>query len=130
MKLYSDPNVEHHLQLAKDKFDNDKEKILGITLNQPNEPLNSSPRKLMFSVQSTHRLDLSNPEVPLISTGYENKFGKQSSSYLVSRCDWKVLARIERYSKCPGHHYYLIVINDAGEMDVIERISYHHSTEM
>ena len=129
MKIYSEPNFEYHLKEAQAKYNDNKEKILGVCLNQPNESLNSSSRKIMFAIQSTHRMNLSKPEVPLIGTGYENEFGVHSSSYVVNDCDRKVLFRINKFSRWPDHHYYLITINDNNEMDIIERVSYYHSTE-
>lgn len=129
MKIYSDPILDRQLKDAQDKYDNDKERILGVCLNQPNEPLNSSSRKLMFAIQSTHKLNLLNPEVPLLGTGYENQFGYHSSSYVESNSNWSVLFRINKFSNAPDQHYYLIVVNDQNEMDIIERVSYYHSTE-
>lgn len=129
MKIYNDPQMETLIKDAHDQYDNNKERILGIALNQPNEPLNSSSRKLMFSIQSTHKVNLVKPEVPLIGTGYESKFGERSSSIIKPDCDWHVIARIEKFSNHPGQQYNLIVINDNNEMDVIERIPYYHSTE-
>lgn len=129
MKVYHDPIIEAQLKEAHERFDNDKEKMLGVCLNQPNEPGNSASRKLMTATHSTHRINLNRPEIPLLSTGYESKFGKHSSSILKLDSDQRIIAKIEKFSKNLGHHYYLIVINDKNEMDVIERISYHHSTE-
>lgn len=129
MKIYHDAQIEAQLKDAHERLDDNIEKALGIGLNQPNEPLNSSSRKIMHAIQSTHRVNLNHPELPFIETGYESKFGKYSSSILKSECDWRVIAKIEKYERNPGVHYYLIVINERNEMDIIERISYYHSTE-
>ena len=108
-KLFPVPSTDKILEEAHVKFDCSKEKILASGLNQPFEPANSSPRKIMFYNQSTQRVNLSHPEVPLISTSYENEMGKWSSSVLKTSKDWTVLARIEKYSNIPGHHFFLIV---------------------
>ena len=129
MKIYHDAQIEAQLKDAHERLDDDIEKALGVGLNQPNEPLNSSSRKIMHAIQSTHRVNLNHPELPFIETGYESKVGKHSSSILKSHCDWRVIARREKYERIPGVHYFLIVINERNEMDVIERVSYYHSTE-
>ena len=129
-KLFPVPSTDKILEEAHAKFDCSKEKILASGLNQPFEPANSSPRKIMFYNQSTQRVNLSHPEVPLISTSYENEMGKWSSSVLKTSKDWTVLARIEKYSNIPGHHFFLIVYNEeTREFNVIERQNYYHSTE-
>ena len=129
MKIYHDPSIEDQLDKARAKFNGNMEKILGVGLNQPCEPLNSSSRKIMFSTQSTHRIELLNPEVPLFGTGYEAEFARHSASLIKTECEWTILAKIEKYSKLPGHHYYLIVMNQNGDLDMFERVSYHHQTE-
>ena len=129
MKLYHDAQLEMHLKDANAKYENNKEAILGIMLNQPNEPLNSSSRKIMTATQSAQKLNLINPEVPLLQTGYEDEFGRQSSSFVVAESNQKVLAKIEKYTNNPGSFYYLITINDKNEINLIERKSFYHSTE-
>lgn len=129
MKIYDDPKIEQQITEAERLFNDNKERTLGVTLMQPFESMNSSARKLMFSLQATHRLNLTNPEVPLIGTGYENEFGKKSSSYLVSNDHWKVIGKISKYSHDPDLHYFLILINDNQELDILERVSYCHNTE-
>ena len=104
--------------------------MLGKGLNQPFNNTNSGSRKIMFGTHQEHRLPLLNPEVPLIQTGYENEFGKYSSSYVTSDDDYTVIAKIPKFYSNPNHAYYLILQNNnTGELDCIERISYKHITE-
>lgn len=130
MKIYADPAVDRHLDEAVAKYGNDREKILGICLTQPCEPLNSSSRKVMYAIQSTHRVNLVKPEIPLLATAYENHFGQKSASYITADSDQTVLFKIDKFSNSPNHHYFLITLNDKNEMDLIEVKSYNHSTEM
>ena len=107
-----------------------KEQILGKGLNMPFNVLNSGSRKIMFSTQMDHRVDLFNPEVPLTGTGYENRFGEFTSSFIRSNGKYLVLAKIEKFAHLPGHHYYLIVKKmDTDEYDIIERKMYEYITE-
>ena len=128
-KLYNDPNVDKHIEVASKKYNDDMERMIGVGLNMPFESENSAARKNMFSSQYQQRVCLVEPEIPYLSTGYENKFGQHSSSFVQSDRCWRVIARIEKFSNKPGHHYYLFVMDDNGNMDVIERISYCHTTE-
>lgn len=106
------------------------EQILGKGLNQVFNPNNSSPRKIMLSVHSDHNLPLIHPEPPLIGTGYEDKFGDRSSALVKAENNLTVLSRIDKFSNAPKkHHYFLLVKDENGILDVIERIGYKHKSE-
>jgi hypothetical protein len=129
-KLYDDPDIDKHIIAASEKYnDGNMEKILGIGLNMPFECTNSASRKNMFSSQYQQKVCLENPEVPYISTGYENLFGQRSSAFVKSDRQWRVVGKIEKFSNLPGHHYFLFVTDDNNNLDVIERVSYCHNTE-
>lgn len=107
-----------------------KEAILGKGLMQPFASTNSGSRKIMFGVQLEHALSLVNAEPPIIQNGYEIRFGDRSSSIIKAESDYKVIAKISKFSEAPNHHYYLIIYNKEKRLyDVIERISYNHTTE-
>jgi len=106
------------------------EEALGKGLQQPFNNTNSGSRKILSGTHIEHTLPLLYPEPPLISTGYENRFGEYSSSFITADRDYTVLARISKFSICPDHCYYLIIMdNITKELGVIERIEYHHITE-
>lgn len=128
-KLYDDVNIDKHIMAASEKYNNKMEHMLGIGLNMPFECTNSASRKNMFSSQYQQKVCLEYPEIPYISTGYENLFGQHSSSFVKTDRRWHVIGKIEKFSNAPGHHYYLFVIDDENNMDVIERVSYCHNTE-
>lgn len=128
-KLYSDPSIDKHIDAASKKYNSQMEKVIGVGLNMPFENTNSAARKNMFSSQYQQKVCLVNPEVPILSTGYENIFGQHSSCYCKMKGNWNVIARIEKFSNNPGHHYYLIIMDDNNNLDVIERVSYCHNTE-
>jgi hypothetical protein len=129
-KLYNDANIDKHIDAASKKYDtNNMEKMIGVGLNMPFEAENSAARKNMYSSQYQQHVCLVEPEVPYISTAYENKFGQHSSSFITSDRLWHVFAKVEKFSNKPGHHYFLILMDDNNNMDVLERISYCHDTE-
>ena len=107
-----------------------KEQMLGKGLMQPFVNSNSGSRKIMFGTQLEHSLSLLNPEIPILGTGYENRFGERSSSIIRSESDFIVVDKIPKFSKKPNHHYFLLVRDRYnGELDVFERICYTHTTE-
>lgn len=105
------------------------EQMLGKELLMPCSSASSGARKLLFSTHLEHRMPLLHPEVPIISTGFENRFGKYSSSYLKASTDAEVIAKIPKFSKNPMLQYYMIILGDDGVLDVIERIPDSHITE-
>ena len=129
VKLYSDPAIDKHIDTAGKKYNDHMEKMIGVGLNMPCECENSAARKDMFASQYQQHVCLVNPEIPYLATGYENLFGHHSSSYVKADRTWRVFAKIEKFSNRPGHHYYLIVIDENNNMDVIERVSYCYNTE-
>ena len=106
------------------------EAMLGIGLRQPFNNCESASRKLMSSVHMNHSLNLFSGEKALIETGYEIRFGDYSSSITKTDSDYRVIAKISKYSFSPNHIYYLIVEDlKAKKLDVIERIPYYYVTE-
>lgn len=107
------------------------EAMLGKGLNIPYNPTNSGARKIMNGTHQSHTLVLTRGEVPYIMTGFENRFGERSSSILKTETDYEVVAKISKFSYAPNHHYFLIVRDlNKPELDIIERVSYNHRTEM
>lgn len=106
------------------------EKRLGKELTEPFSASISGSRKILYSTQSEQAMQLINAEVPYIQTGYENEFGRRSSSFIQYDSDAEVLDKIEKFTTMPGHHYFLIVHRKKdNKLDIIERVSYEHITE-
>lgn len=109
------------------------EQRLGSCLTQPFAGLNSSNRKIMYATHDQHKLNLTEGEAPIISTGVENEFLNYSSSYVKAGCDKRVLAKIQKFPARPDLHYWLLVVNLNGDktgwLDLIERKTYVHTTE-
>lgn len=106
------------------------EQMIATGLLQPFNNSNSGSRKLMLATHLTHRLPLKNPEIPLVQTGFENEFGKHSSSFISLDDDYMVVARVNKFSNNPDHHYFLIIKNMRTDVyDIIERVSFKHITE-
>ena len=122
-------NFEEIMQKETDRITS-PEQILGKCLDQPFTTANSGSRKILYSTQKEHALPLLNPEVPIIQTGFENRFGDYSSSIIKMDDDYEVLAKISKFSRNPNHHYILILRNmRTNQLHVITRISYNHLTE-
>ena len=108
-----------------------KEQMLGKGNNQPFNAMNSGSRKIMSGIHSDHAFVVMNGELPIIGTGYENRFGDYSSSIIKADDDYVVIAKIPKFSFAPNHHYYLILKHlYSNELTVVERISYKYVTEV
>ena len=118
--------VEEHAVRVNDDLD----KIGGKALLTPGSASVSGARKTLASTQRDHALCIMHPEVPIVQTGYENRFGDYSSSIITADTDWQVVAKISKYSFSPNHHYWLIVKDiHSNTIGVIERVAWHHVTE-
>lgn len=99
-------------------------------LKQPFNNMNSGSRKIMQGIQMEQATQLLKPEVPIISTGYENQFGELNSNFIEAKHNYVVVDKIAKFSKNPNQHYWLILLNvDTSELTCIERVSYKHITE-
>lgn len=104
--------------------------MLGKGLQMPFAASNSGSRKIMFGTQTEHRLPLIDPDVPFIQTGYENEFGRQSSSFVQIDQDLEVIGIVNKFSWIPNYHYYVFALDrDSDTIRVFERKSYKHITE-
>lgn len=104
--------------------------MLGRTLMQPFRPANSGSRALMNAVHTEQLMTLNHSEVPIVQTGYETEFGRNSTSFVSNGSSpYKVIAKVNKFDYT-DIHYYLIVQNlDTEEYDIIERVSYNYNTE-
>ena len=106
------------------------EHMLGTGLMQPFSGSNSGARKIMWNVHQSHRFMLMNGEKAIIETGYEIRFGDESSSIIKADSDYRIIAKISKFSFTPNHHYWLILEDIHNKrLDVVERISYEYVTE-
>lgn len=126
---FKNMNAEKVVADLRERIDK-PEHMLGRALLQPYCNTNSGSRKLMHSTHLEQRLPLLHPEVPIIQTGYENEFGRYSSSFYKANDEYIVLKKIEKFPMNPNHQYYLIVQNTrTSELDIIERKQYEYNTE-
>lgn len=118
-------------QLAEaEKRISQPEQMLGIGSLQPFNNCNSGSRKLMFSVHRAQTLPVITPEVPFISTGYENEYGRYSSSFHVQESPSVVIGRVQKYSALPNYHYFMITKSeDEKQLDLLEVAPYKHVAE-
>ena len=106
------------------------EQIIGKGLLEPFNGSNAGARKLMFSTHHDHIFPLIAAEKAEIETGYEIRYGDFSSSITKADKDYRVVAKISKFSFAPNHHYWLILEDvNKKELSMIERISYHPTTE-
>lgn len=87
------------------------EQMLGKCLNQPNTWSNAGARKILFSTQYDQRLPLIHPEVPLVSTGYENQYGEASSSFKVTSSEYSELVTLNDDEASPYWFSYPVDTN-------------------
>lgn len=81
----------------------------------------SSSRINMMEQQLPQALMLLNPETPRVYTGYEHEVGKYSRSYYQTDRAWKIVHKISRYKNHPDLMYYLVVTDQNGIFDIIQR---------
>ena len=106
------------------------EQVGGLGLLQPFNITNSGARKILASTQRQQIFSLMRPEPPIVGTGFDNRFGDRSSSITKTDSDYRVLAKISKFSFAPQHHYWVIMENlREKKLDMVERISYHYITE-
>ena len=99
-------------------------------LKQPFNNTNSGSRKIMQGIQMEQSTQLLEPEVPIIETGYEDQFGENSSNFIRASNNFKLIAKIPKFSYIPGHHYFVLMYDEENNyMDVMERKSYQHISE-
>ena len=103
--------------------------LLGRTLMQPFKPSNSGSRALMYSVHSEHLMVPNHGEVPIVQAGYENEFGRNSTSYVTNDSDYVVISKINKFEGKNDHYYLIVQDIHTGIYDIIERISYNYNTE-
>ena len=107
----------------------DNNHLLGRTLMQPFKPANSGSRALMNSVHVEHLMIPTIGEIPIIQTGYEDEFGRNSSSYVTAKGNYAVIYKINKLDLRDDHYYLIVRDEDTGIYDVIERVLYKHNTE-
>ena len=107
-----------------------QEYTLAKCLKQPFSNTNSGSRKIMFGIQLEQCMPINDPEVPIITTGYENQFGQYSSNFVVADKNYVVVAKIPKFANDPNRHYWLILLDPVNdELSCVERIAYKHITE-
>lgn len=122
-------NFSEQLEKEKPRIKS-MEQLLGKTLEMPFANTVSGGRKVLYSVQKEQVMPLFNPEPPIVSTGYENRYGDYSASIIELDDDYVVEARINMYQDYPDHHYFLFLRSPrTNRLKMIERVFYKHSTE-
>lgn len=122
-------NLEDRINEVRQRLST-PEQVLGKELIQPFPTSSSGSRKIMYSVHSEQAMALCNPEVPFIQTGFENEYGRRSTSFQQAEQNKRVLDKVEKYGINPGHEYYLIVYNEeSNTLDLIHKCDYKYITE-
>ena len=103
--------------------------MLGRSLAQPFKPANSCSRGLMYSIHYEQSMPLLYAETPIIQTGYQNEFGRNSTSYVTASSDYTVLHKVNKFEGKNDHYYLIIYDKINNQYDVIERTSYNYNTE-
>lgn len=135
--------IEQVVKMA-DKF-KEGHGFLGPTCMIPGLSLTDSNRAQMDASHLDQRLQVLEPQAPLVYTGYENEWGKYSSGYCELKGTWKVMAKIIR-----NDYLYVLILkklkhskeelndlktkgkkpeHDIGEYHIVERCECTHLTE-
>ena len=123
-------NFNKRIEEHEDRIKDDYNKIGGKGLLVPMSVEVSGARKLLSSIQRDAALCLMNPELPIIRTGFENRYGEYSSSITTAEDDYQVLAKISKFSFSPNHHYWLICKSLHNKNIIVyERVPAQHRTE-
>ena len=113
----------------KEKMYHGKDDHLGLTLLTFPQYI-SATRSTMFTNHLKQFNVLNEPEFPYVFTNYENIFGKNSSSLVLAKTHYEVIARIEKFPDIPGHLYCLFLYDKDNETyDVIFRKVSENLTE-
>lgn len=111
--------TKEKLELYNKRFDHSDRFLSNSLLTHANKI--SSPRENMFNQQLPQFLMLLNPDVPEIFTGYEHEVGKYSKSYYQTDRAWKVVEKISKFKNHPDLKYYLVLVDNSGYYDVVDR---------
>ena len=107
-----------------------REQSLCKSLNKPFSNSVSGSRSILNEIQYEHVMPIMEPELAIMGTGYEFRFGEKSSSNIEAPEDCEVLAKIPKYSFNPDEHYFMIYrMKDSNKLGIEERVSYQHTTE-
>ena len=89
---------KHPIELVESLAENYKtgHSFLGPTCMIPGLALTDANRAQMDTSHLEQRLQVLEPQAPLVYTGYENEWGKYSSGYCELEGTWKVLCKIEK----------------------------------
>lgn len=103
-----------------------REFTLGKGLLQPFNESNSGSRKIMFGIHKEQSIQLCKPEIPLVVTGYENKFGYESSHFIQAQANYTVVDKVYK-----NKSKYLVLLYDANSntLHSITRVGYVFNTE-
>ena len=90
-----------------------QEHVLGKGLMQPFRNTNSSSRCIMQGIQKEQTMEIAGAEVPIISTGYENRFGEVSSSFVRTDKNYVVIDKISKFPNDRSKlRKYMIILLD------------------
>jgi DNA-directed RNA polymerase beta subunit len=98
---------KHPIELVEERENEfkDNHSFLGPTCMIPGLASTDANRAQMDSSHLEQRLQVLEPQAPLIYTGFENEWGKYSSGYCQLKGKWKVLCKIEKND----YNYDLII---------------------
>ena len=109
-----------------------REQSLAKGLLQPNRGTNSGSRAILQCTQIEQVLPLIHPEPPLYGTGYENRYGEMSSSYILADANYTIIDKIPKFSfdSSANRKYTLILLDSEKDtLHYMERKSFQYISE-
>lgn len=89
-------------------------------------PYFNSSRKIIYAHNASHGVGLTEPDMPMVYTGFEKVFGAYSEMYEKAETDFEIIDKIVRNK----YHYILVVkYLESGIYDVIERRQFEEFSE-
>ncbi len=121
-------HVEAQLNEKEREF-HGKDDHLGLTLMTFPQYI-SATRSTMFTNHLKQFLSPNKGEFPKVFTNYENIFGKHSSSLVLAKHNYEVVAKVEKFKDYPGHIYALFLYDaEHDKYDVVFRKISENLTE-
>lgn len=91
---------------------------------------NSGSRQQMFTGQIKQAVMIDNPDVAKLTTGHEKFFGKYADSFKKADTDYRIVARINRYTSNPTLKYVLVIQDiRTGIFDVVNVKHFENMTD-
>lgn len=110
-------------------FEENPEKIYAQMLTAPFATTESGGRGLISGHQFSQSISFVNPEPLIIGVGWESSFTDRSASVLQADDNYIIMDKIYKFEDNINNYYLIVIKEDSGELDVIERKEMEYVSE-